>query len=731
MEDFALKTIVRGNPLRLLAVAVPVVAASFVAPHPVHAESPRVIALQGVLANGAGVPKPNGGYSVTFRLFSAPAGGTALWTETAKPVTVAGGRGAFSTSLGTPTAFGALVFDKPYFLEAQVSPDPPMMPRIPLQSVPYALNAWSVDGNAGTSPAAQFLGTSDNQPLVMKTNGHRALRLQDVLKPGGAVRSVNILGGFESNFMDAAVVGGTISGGGATGSINDLRGDFGVIGGGAGNFLDAYAYAVIAGGTGNIAQGTGAAIGGGSGNNVQAEYSVIAGGSQNYVAGANSFLGGGLNNGVAGAYAGTASGSNNQANGSSSFVGGGNQNATGSAYAFVGGGENNAARATYAAVGGGSANVASGGAAVIAGGVANKAVGGTSTVGGGAANTAGSDATSDATVAGGQGNEATGEDSAVGGGWLNSAAGRQSVVAGGYQNIAGGALSTVGGGWKNSATGYEATVPGGYYNGAYGTASLAAGYRAVASHAGTFVWSDTSADVDFASSAANQFAIRAAGGMVLETGHDAYIYTGTGAAELNRYLLLLNSQGRPSASGLKTGGILCADDYAYFSPGKNDMVVKGRVSVGYNFVPQNYTMSVNGNIYALNGYASSDARYKREVETLDDALGSVLRLRGVSFEWDRENRPEHNFPAGRQLGFIAQEVQTVLPEVVSTDDAGYKAVSYQSIVPVLVEAVKALKAGNDRQSAEITALREQNAAMEARLRRVEESLGGRSAARHR
>jgi hypothetical protein len=208
------------------------------------------------------------------------------------------------------------------------------------------------------------------------------------------------------------------------------------------------------------------------------------------------------------------------------------------------------------------------------------------------------------------------------------------------------------------------------------------------------VWSDFSSSQAFSSQGDNQFAIRAAGGLVLEMGQSAFIFTGTGTTELNRYLSLYNSPGRPSASGLKAGGILCADDFGYFSPGKNDLVVKGRVSVGYNFVPSNYTMSVNGSIYALNGYSSSDARYKRDVRTLDTALASVARLRGVSFEWDRQNHPDHNFPQGRQLGFIAQEVESVLPEVVSTDDDGYKSVSYQSIVPVLVEAVKSLKQQN-------------------------------------
>jgi hypothetical protein len=60
------------------------------------------------------------------------------------------------------------------------------------------------------------------------------------------------------------------------------------------------------------------------------------------------------------------------------------------------------------------------------------------------------------------------------------------------------------------------------------------------------------------------------------------LYTGTGAAEFNRYLSLINSatSGYSSASGLKAGGILVSDTYGYANPGKNDLVVKGRTGIG-------------------------------------------------------------------------------------------------------------------------------------------------------
>jgi predicted DNA-binding protein (UPF0251 family) len=63
-------------------------------------------------------------------------------------------------------------------------------------------------------------------------------------------------------------------------------------------------------------------------------------------------------------------------------------------------------------------------------------------------------------------------------------------------------------------------------------------------------------------------------------GSGPYLYTGTGNAELNRYLWLINSPDSQSASGLKVGGVLISDSYAFANPGKNDLVVKGNIGIG-------------------------------------------------------------------------------------------------------------------------------------------------------
>ena len=84
------------------------------------------------------------------------------------------------------------------------------------------------------------------------------------------------------------------------------------------------------------------------------------------------------------------------------------------------------------------------------------------------------------------------------------------MVGGGLNNAANGAHSVVGGGLFDSTSGQWSAIPGGYLNKASGDYSFAAGKRAKAAHTGTFVWAD-STDVNFSSTGANQFLIRATG----------------------------------------------------------------------------------------------------------------------------------------------------------------------------------------------------------------------------
>jgi hypothetical protein len=272
----------------------------------------------------------------------------------------------------------------------------------------------------------------------------------------------------------------------------------------------------------------------------------------------------------------------------------------------------------------------------------NDASGDSATVSGGRDNTAAGRA---ATVGGGVYNSAAHWVATVGGGYGNAASGAAATVGGGDENIASGLNATVGGGLKNRASGYRSTVPGGERNTAAGRLSFAAGYMAQANHDGSFVWAD-SAFYYFASTADNQFLVRASGGVGL---------------------------------GINT---------AY-----SQLTVNGHITPGAD---SSYDLGTSTwrwrDIFAANGVIStSDARQKDNINDLEYGLDEVLKLRPVSFTWkDRMDDQKH-------LGFVAQEVQPVISEVVNIGDDPEQTLGlrYEKLVPVLVNAIQELSARNE------------------------------------
>jgi hypothetical protein len=137
----------------------------------------------------------------------------------------------------------------------------------------------------------------------------------------------------------------------------------------------------------------------------------------------------------------------------------------------------------------------------------------------------------------------------------------------------------------------------------------------------------------------------------------------------------------------------------------------------------------NGAIYGVysfgqaagtTGWANvSDVRFKHNIAPLENALDSILNLRGITYEYRRDEFKTMNFPLGTHIGFIAQEIEKILPQVVMTDENGYKSVTYANVVPVLVEAVKTLKTQKD---AEINAIKHENAALKAKNEKLEARL---------
>ena len=119
-------------------------------------------------------------------------------------------------------------------------------------------------------------------------------------------------------------------------------------------------------------------------------------------------------------------------------------------------------------------------------------------------------------------------------------------------------------------------------------------------------------------------------------------------------------------------------------------IVSGSLSVGFS---TNAT-TTKGRIDAKNdvvAFSTSDLKYKENIIEIDNALDKVNKISGVEFDWiplTDEEKIIHHGNEGHDIGVIAQEIEKVLPEVVTTRDNGSKAVKYDKIVALLIQAIK-------------------------------------------
>ena len=95
------------------------------------------------------------------------------------------------------------------------------------------------------------------------------------------------------------------------------------------------------------------------------------------------------------------------------------------------------------------------------------------------------------------------------------------------------------------------------------------------------------------------------------------------------------------------------------------------------------TLTVSGDVIAYG--SPSDAKYKENVKPIENALDKVMDLEGVSFDW---KEGDDILDIKEDIGFIAQDVQKVIPELVRENEDGNLSLRYQGIIPVLLEAMK-------------------------------------------
>ena len=109
------------------------------------------------------------------------------------------------------------------------------------------------------------------------------------------------------------------------------------------------------------------------------------------------------------------------------------------------------------------------------------------------------------------------------------------------------------------------------------------------------------------------------------------------------------------------------------------------------------TLNVGSNATANNFFYSSDKQLKKDIRKINNPLDKIMQLEGVSFKWQEDNE--------ESLGLIAQDVEKVFPELVSTNNEGLKTVAYGNLIAPLIEALKVQENEIKQLSAQIKELR--------------------------
>ena len=110
----------------------------------------------------------------------------------------------------------------------------------------------------------------------------------------------------------------------------------------------------------------------------------------------------------------------------------------------------------------------------------------------------------------------------------------------------------------------------------------------------------------------------------------------------------------------------------------------GNVSIAMDVSSITGNLGVSGTVTAADFNTTSDISLKQNINVIDSALSKISQLNGYTFNWKNNDK--------EAVGIMAQEVEKVLPQIVATGEDGYKKVSYDSLIPLLIEAVKELSA---------------------------------------
>jgi|GEM_PF-5902054 len=649
-----------------------------------HADVPRMMSYQGRLTDDLGSPL-SGTYDLTFTIYSDTNKIKVIWTETHGAVAVTDG--LFGVMLGSNTPIDNDVFTGVTRWLAITVDGGSESPTTPIGSVGNALRSFHADTADYAHATAGGMSHWTLTDSVLSTNA-----------PWGITK-----GGYNNVLMGAAIhsqlnlgyncTTGTL---GHTSSYNTV--------------LSGYA------------------------NHALANFSTIIGGLYNRTAEDNSFIAAGEYNEVNGRLGCIVGGRYNEVQGYGSFIGSGNHNTVEDSLCAIVSGDYNICQGKFSIVGGGTFNQVLGHdvfAGAVLGGRSNLVV------------------ADQAVVAGGRSNNARGEYSMIPGGYNNRTEGIGSFAAGHKaQALHNGSFVWADrklDEWDNPIE-FASTDSNQFLirarrgvgintNDLEGTLTIKeeVGHRTTIHLDGEYTSISWPEGEDFSLSTLSEHLTRD----VVRFTSEGQIGMGTFDPQAEIHIF---RGADPAFLWVETHGISEWGEcglrietpqnrwHFRMDDNTNNNIPDGALSlrtqdankevitfaksglVGINRTDPTYQLDVNGGIRCVALVETSDQRLKHDIETIDNALDKVSLVRGVSFEWNDEVKCED----GRQLGVVAQEIEEVFPEIVSTDREGLKGVDYTKLTAVLIEAVKELKSESE-------SLRAENEDLKRRLEKLEEN----------
>ncbi|MDG3581767.1 tail fiber domain-containing protein [Galbibacter pacificus] len=145
----------------------------------------------------------------------------------------------------------------------------------------------------------------------------------------------------------------------------------------------------------------------------------------------------------------------------------------------------------------------------------------------------------------------------------------------------------------------------------------------------------------------------------------------------------------------------------YFDMYAGNLYFRQNSTTRITFERSNGNITTTGTMYATNFFETSDERFKTNIQPLSKGLKSILNVDTYTYNWKHNDNGD--------IGVIAQEIEKEIPEIVNTNEEGFKSVSYTKLTPILINAIKDLNKIVDEQNEKIKDLTERINIIENRI----------------